>query len=140
MEHRTSVLTTAGPTELWRALTDPTEWPRWTASMTRVEALDGPVAPGNRFRIVQPGLRPMVWTVTGYVDGSSYEWTASLPGVTSVAWHAVGSAPDGRFRIELGIRQSGPLAPLVGLLVGRRTRRYVDAEAEGLVRYAEHAG
>jgi hypothetical protein len=44
--------------------------------------------------------------------------------------------PSGR-QIRLTVDQRGVLAPLVHLLTGRRTRRYMEQEAEGLKRRSE---
>ena len=41
--------------------------------------------------------------------------------------------------VTLGIHQSGPLAPIVALLAGGRTKRYVQMEADGLKTRCEAA-
>ena len=47
---------------------------------------------------------------------------------------------DGTTTIELGIAWSGPLAPLVRLLLGRKTLDYVTREAAALDATAGAAG
>lgn len=129
----------AGADRLWSVLADPVAWPRWTESMREVQLLDGSLAVGSRVRIVQPRLQPMVWTVTELVPGRELTWTASAPGVVTTGTHSVRSRPDGTAVLRLGLVQRGVLAPVVGLLLGRRTRRYVELEADGLCAAAEAA-
>jgi hypothetical protein len=56
--------------------------------------------------------------------------------VHSVGVHTV--TPDGAgCTVRLGNRQRGFFAAVLALLAGRRSRRYVQMEAEGLTRTAE---
>jgi hypothetical protein len=129
----------AGADRLWSVLADPETWPRWTESMREVQLLDGGLAPGSRVRIVQPRLRPMVWTVTEFVPGRELTWAASAPGVRTTGTHSVRSRPDGTASLRLGLTHQGVLAPVVGGLLGKRTRRDVELEADGLRAAAEAA-
>ncbi len=130
----------AAPAEtVWAVLAEVEAWPTLSESMTSVEWFTGHrVETGNSARIVQPGLRPALWTVTSVEPGASFTWQASAGGVTTVGTHAVAPTAAGRARLVLGIAQRGALAGPVGLLLGRRTRRYVAMEADGLTRRAEH--
>ncbi|MCW3816697.1 SRPBCC family protein [Micromonospora sp. DR5-3] len=140
MDYAETITTTAGPQPAWAALADVTSYPRWTASMSTVEPLDGPsLAVGGRFRIRQPGLPPTVWRVCELRPGASFAWDAHVPGVHTVAYHRVDGQPDGTTRISIGIRQTGALAWLVALLTAARTRRYLRMEAAGLKAAAESA-
>lgn len=135
---RTEVEVDAPPEAVWAVLTRPQDWPRWTESMDAVEMLDGGLEPGSRVRISQPGMRPLVWTVSALDPGRTFTWTATAGGVTTTAWHTVAGGDGGRrARLELGLAQAGALAPVVALLLGRRMRRYVGLEAAGLRAAAE---
>ncbi|MEV7805403.1 SRPBCC family protein [Microbispora sp. NPDC088329] len=137
MRFETGVDIDASPDRVWRVLTDVARWPEFTPTMTAVEHLDdGPLSPGVRVRIKQPGLPPMVWQVTELTDGRSFAWQAAGGGVTTLATHVL-TPRDGGVSVLLGIDQSGPLAPLMSLLIGGRTRRYVRTEAESLKRRCE---
>lgn len=106
--------------------------------MTRVERLDnGPLRIGSTARVKQPRLRVAVWRVTELTPQRSFSWTATVSGVRSVGVHRLHVNPDGGVTVTLGIRQTGLLAPLVGLLTGGMTRRYVQLEALGLKRRCE---
>ncbi|MFJ8579534.1 SRPBCC family protein [Micromonospora sp. NPDC093277] len=138
MDCQETISTTASIEHSWAALEDVTSYPRWTASMSVVEPLDGPaLRMGNRFRIRQPGLPATVWRVCELNAGSSFVWDAHALGVHTVAHHRVDRQPDGTTRIRIGIRQTGVLAGLVALLIRARTRRYLRMEAAGLKAAAE---
>ena len=50
---------------VWAVYADVERWPEWTASITRIEALDGPeLAVGKRFAIKQPRLPRLVWEIS----------------------------------------------------------------------------
>jgi uncharacterized membrane protein len=123
----------ATPLQVWQVLTDIERWPEWTTSMQRVQLVDPATAfgPGCRARVKQPGMPAMVWEVTSYEEGRSFGWTASTPGLTTVGEHEVEASGAGT-RVTVRIVQSGPLAGIASALYGRRTERFVRAEAEGL--------
>lgn len=140
MDYEETTVATAGIGPTWAALADVTNYPRWTASMTSVEPLDGPaLVVGNRFRIRQPGLPPTVWRVCDVRERESFSWEATAPGVRTLAYHHLSGEPDGTTRIRIGLRQTGALAGLVALFTRARTRRYVAMEAAGLKAAAEAA-
>jgi uncharacterized protein YndB with AHSA1/START domain len=127
---------------LWQAVADVERWPDWTRSMRDIRWLDvQPGAPalrvGGRARVRQPGLPPLVWAVSELEPGTSFTWRAASAGVAATATHVVRPLSDSRAELTLGVQQAGPLAPLVRLLTGRRTRRLVGLEADGLKRCAE---
>ena len=122
----------AAPPELvWNVYSDVVGWPSWTASVTSVEPLDGPLRVGARVKIRQPKLPTVVWTVTELTPGTSWTWTATSPGARTVATHRV--APHGAgTRVDQSIEQTGIVGRIVGRLCARLTRRYVAMEAAGL--------
>lgn len=128
----------ASPETVWSLLKDVERWPDMTASVERVELLDEPFAVSSRARVRQPKLRPAVWTVTALTENESFTWESRSPGVTTVGGHAVIPKPDGTTAVRLTLDQKGPLAPLIALVAGRLSRRYVTMEATGLKSKAEH--
>ncbi|WP_199435183.1 SRPBCC family protein [Qaidamihabitans albus] len=128
----------AAPAALWAILADPEAWPRWTGSIDNVEVLDGNLHLGSRVRITQPGMWPLLWTVSEFEPGRALTCTASAGGVGTAASHTVGPLDGGRrSRLHLGLTQRGVMAPVVSLLLGHRVRRYVRLEAAGLKAAAE---
>jgi uncharacterized protein YndB with AHSA1/START domain len=118
---------------VWAVLADLARWPEWTPSMSAVEPQADPsLQEGAAVRIKQPGFPAIEWRITAVDDGRSFTWEAHRPGLRSVAVHTVEPIAGDRSAVTLAIEQTGLLAPVFALLTGRRTRRYVAMEAEGL--------
>jgi uncharacterized protein YndB with AHSA1/START domain len=127
----------APPERVWALMGDPTTWSSWTASITSVEWIEGDTtAVGNTAKVKQPGFPTAKWTVTEVVPGRSFTWESRAPGILSVGEHEVTPDGDGS-HVRLAIRQTGLFAPLLALLAGKRSRRYVQMEADGLTQRAE---
>ncbi|MGE2720309.1 SRPBCC family protein [Mycolicibacterium celeriflavum] len=118
---------------VWDVFSDVERWPEWTASVTRLVALDSrELLVGNRFQIKQPRMPKLVWEVTEVTPGVSWTWAQRSPGGLTVARHEVTPIDAARTRIHQVLEQRGPVGALVGLLMRSMTRRYLDLEAEGL--------
>jgi uncharacterized membrane protein len=128
------VVDVAAPSErVWAVMSDVERWPEWTASVTGVERLDaGPFGVGSRARIRQPRLPVAVWTVTALEPGRFFTWQSPAPGLLSVGHHRVDPTDDNASRVTLSLTWSGPLTPLVRLIFGSLSRRYVAMETQGL--------
>jgi uncharacterized membrane protein len=125
---------------VWDVFSDVERWPEWTASVTRLVALDGPgIAVGKRFAIKQPRMPRLVWEVTEVDAGVAWTWVQRSPGGLTLASHDVIALSDGRARVHQLIDQRGPVGALVGVLMRRMTRRYLDLEAAGLKSRSERA-
>jgi uncharacterized membrane protein len=123
----------APATVVWDVYSDVERWPEWTASVTRLVAVDGPgIAVGKRFEIKQPRMPKLVWQVTEVTPGASWTWVQRSPGGLTVARHDVIAESDGRTNVRLQIDQRGPVGALVGLLMRGMTKRYLELEAAGL--------
>jgi uncharacterized protein YndB with AHSA1/START domain len=122
------------PTSLvWEVFTDVERWPEWTASVTNLVALDGPgLAVGKRFQIKQPKLPTLVWEVTDVAPGVSWTWAQHSSGGSTFAHHALTPMDDGRTLVRQVLDQRGPVGAIVGRLMLRTTRRYLEMEAQGL--------
>jgi len=138
MAHESTIEIHAAPEKVWAVLIDVQRWPEWTASMQKVETRDpGVLAVGSKVRIKQPKVPAVTWEVTELEPPRSFTWTATSPGVTTVAEHRITPLGPSTVEVHLGIRRSGPLARLVSALSANLTRRYVTMEAQGLKRRCE---
>lgn len=134
---QTRIAIAAAPADVWQALVDVADWPRWTASMDSVEPLDpGPLRLGSRARVKQPGMPPLVWRVSEITEGRSFAWQARSAGVVTTGNHVLSPTAQGT-SLLLTLEQRGPLAGLIRLLMSSRTRRYLGLEAAGLKACAE---
>ncbi|NEA24465.1 SRPBCC family protein [Actinomadura bangladeshensis] len=136
MHFEISVDIDAAPETVWNLLTDVESWPDMTDSIDRVELLDKPFALSSRSRVHQPKIPVAIWTVTDLKENESFTWESRSPGVTTTAIHAMTPTENG-VTVRLTLDQKGPLAPVIALLTGRLTRRYVTMEANGLKAKAE---
>lgn len=126
----------AAPAErIWPVLADVMRWPEWLPTVTSVEALDEPTLRiGARYRVLQPKLRPAVWSITLVEPGRRFVWESRQPGVLAVADHVVVPASAGGTSVTLSVSFSGLLGGLVGLVAGRLTRDYIGQESAALAR------
>lgn len=138
-EYTAAVIVQRSPQACWPVLADATQWPDWTPTVRRVDALDGPrLRLGARFRIEQPGLRTADWTVTALETARWFTWEAQLPGLRVIARHHLARLPDATL-LTLALSLRGALAPLVAWRAARTVRRFLDAEAQAFKRRAEAA-
>jgi uncharacterized membrane protein len=118
---------------VWEVFSDVQRWPEWTASVTSLVGQDGAnLAVGKRFAIKQPGMSKLVWKVTEITPGSSWTWVQRSPGVRVSARHWVIPQPGGRTLVCQQLDQGGVLGALVGRLMIKKTKRFLELEAQGL--------
>jgi uncharacterized protein YndB with AHSA1/START domain len=124
----------ASPDAVWSVLVDVERWPEWTESMRTVTKLtEGPLAVGSLVRIKQPRLPVADWEVSELDPGRSFTWRSPSTGMDSIGVHEVRPTGDGTTEIYLSFDQTGSMAAVVGFVLGRMVRRYVQMEADGLV-------
>jgi hypothetical protein len=130
---RSSITIDAPARLVWDVFSDVVQWPQWTPTVTRLVGLDGPnIAVDKRFEIKQPRMPKLVWTVTEVTPGASWTWQQRSPGGTSLARHEIITESECRTLVRQEIEQRGVLGVLVGRLMLRMTRRYLELEAQGL--------
>ena len=117
---------------VWGQMIDIDGWPRWTPSVMQATRLDeGPLPVGAQARLVQPKMRPAVWTVTALDEARSLSWVSMQPGVEIVATHDLRPVPEGS-AVKLTIDFQGLLAPYLPFFFGKQSAAYMRQEAEGL--------
>jgi len=118
---------------IWPVLSDVLHWSRWTPTILQVEALDGDeIAPGRRFRVHQPRLRPTLWRVTSVAPPNRFVWEARTLGTRMTADHVLARTAPGETELTLGFSFAGLLGGLVGRMTGRLVQSYLDTEAASL--------
>jgi uncharacterized membrane protein len=123
----------APPQLVWDVFSNVEGWPEWTASVTSLAGLDGStLAIGRRFAIKQPGMQKLKWQVTEIDQGSSWTWVQRSPGVHVIARHYVTPQPGGRTLVSQELDQGGWLGALVGKMMVKKTKRFLEMEARGL--------
>jgi uncharacterized membrane protein len=108
---------------VWDVFSDVERWPEWT---------DSGLAIGKRFEIKQPKLPTLVWKVTDLTPGVSWSWAQRSSGGSTLAHHTLTPIADGRTLVRQTLDQQGVGGAIVGRLMARTTRRYLEMEAQGL--------
>ena len=123
----------SAPTQrVWDVLFDVARWPEWTPTVDSVERLDdGPLAVGSRTKVRQPKLPQATWGVTEIVDGKSFTWEATGPGLRTVARHEV-VPDDAGSTVRLSIEQTGPMGAVAARVWRKLTQHYIELEAQSL--------
>lgn len=134
-----SIDISAPPERIWQVISDVARWPDWTPTVTSVELLDsGSFRVGTRVRIRQPRLPTAVWTVSAIDPRRSFTWESVTTGLRSVADHRVDvRGTSSTNSVTLRLEWTGWLTPLIRLLFGKLSTRYVETEAQSLKRYCE---
>src|SRR5690349_973004 len=97
----------APPGRVWEVMVDVARWPEWTPTVESVEVADGrPLHLGSSAEVRQPRLPRARWTVSELVDGRSFTWEATGPGLRTVARHEVLPSGAGS-EVRLSIEQQG---------------------------------
>jgi uncharacterized membrane protein len=118
-------------------LCDVERWPEWTATMQSIQRLDaGIFKVGSQARVVQPKIKPTVWTVTDLQLDRNFSWITKTAGLRMEAGHVIEAQTFG-CRVTLTYRSSGFFSPLVGLLYGKLIAGYLHTEAQGLKKRSE---
>jgi uncharacterized membrane protein len=139
-EHRVTTAVDAPPAQVWRLFVDVEHWPQMIGSYRDVRRTDsGPLRVGSEAVVRQVGLPRARWRVTELEPGHTFTWQTTGAGLTSSGRHVVEASGQGAV-VTLILRLDGPLARVVEVLLGRRTRRYLSMELDGFRRAAESAG
>jgi hypothetical protein len=77
-------------------------------------------------------MQKLIWQVTEIEPGSSWTWVQRSPGVRVTARHYVSAQPGGRTLVRQQLDQGGLLGALVGRLMVKKTKRFLELEAKGL--------
>ena len=127
----------APPDIVWAVMSDVERWHEWTASITRIDRLDGGAfGVGSRARVRQPGFAPAVWRVTDFTPPRGFTWEMRSLGAHAVGDHRV-VAKRGGCAATLAVDIDGWLVHLLARRIGDVSRKFVEMEALGLKRRCE---
>ena len=130
---QTSTVIAAAGQSIWDELSAVDRWPLWLPSFASAEPLDGPALRlGARYRVVQPGLRPAIWSVTVVEPPRRFAWQISSPGLRVLADHLIDEISPGQATVTLRVSFSGWLGAIMGRLSRSTTERYLAQEASAL--------
>lgn len=137
MDFEVTVDIAAPPRTVWTVISDVERWPEWTPSITTIRRIDqGPFRVGSSADVKQPRLPRNRFQVTRLEEDRGFDWESRSPGLIGVGRHWIEPTAGGS-RATLGVDFRGVLAPLIRLLYGSLTQRYIEMEAAGLKRRAE---
>jgi hypothetical protein len=137
MRYETSTTTSAEPARLWAVVADVEKWPEWIEVYEEVRRAEtGELRLGDSAYVKQKGLAGGEWTVTALEQGHLFAWESRQPGVRLVGRHVVDAEPGGGSRLTLTIEMTGWASGLVGMMLGRKSRAYVDLEGARLTAVA----
>jgi uncharacterized membrane protein len=134
----TSLTINASQEAAWKVLSDVARWHEWTPTVNKVEALNtSELKLGNRYKVIQPKLQPVVWTITE-LNSANFTWESKSPGMHMVAEHVVKSINTNQSEVTLTFAFNGWLGSLIGKLYGKMTEEYVQTEAQSLKKKVEN--
>jgi ribosome-associated toxin RatA of RatAB toxin-antitoxin module len=135
-----TALIAASSQRVWPVMADVARWPEWLPTVTAVQALGpSPLAVGGRYRVLQPKLRPAIWSVVELEPQTRFSWESRAPGVRILADHILTPTTGAATSVTLQVVVSGPLSGWVGLIAGRLAREYLEREAAALKQRVESA-
>ena len=133
-----SLTINASQEAVWKVLSNVAHWHEWTPAVTKVEVLNTPeLKLGNRYKVVQPKLQPVVWTITE-LNSANFTWESKSPGMHMVAEHVVKSINANQSEVTLTFAFNGWLGNLIGKMYGKMTEEYVRTEAQSLKKRVEN--
>ena len=136
-KYSTSITINSSQEAAWNILSNVAHWHEWTPTVTKVEVLDTPeIKLNNRYKVFQPKLQPVVWTITE-LNSANFTWESKSPGMHMVAEHTVKSVNANQSEVTLTFAFNGWLGNLIGKLYGKMTAEYVQTEAQSLKKKVE---
>lgn len=133
----TTLTINANQEAVWKILSNVAHWHEWTPTVNKVEVLNTPeLKLGNRYKVFQPKLQPVVWTITE-LNSANFTWESKSPGMHMVAEHVVKSINANQSEVTLTFAFNGWLGNLIGKMYRKMTEEYVQTEAQSLKKRVE---
>jgi hypothetical protein len=136
--YESTVFIAAPKERIWTMLADVGRWHEWTPTITRIESIGSKsLGLGARFKVLQPKLRPAVWTVTDLEPLKGFTWESRSPGMRVVAEHAIHASTGTESKVILRVTFSGFFGAVVGRLLRGLTKSYLAKESASLKQRVE---
>jgi ribosome-associated toxin RatA of RatAB toxin-antitoxin module len=137
-QYSTSITINASQEAVWKVLSDVARWHEWTPTVTKVEVIDqSELKLNHRYKVYQPKLQPVVWTVTMLEAPSIFIWEARIPGMTMIAEHETRKVDPNQTELLLKFSFHGFLGEIMGRLTRKTAEEYIRTEAESLRKRVE---
>jgi uncharacterized protein YndB with AHSA1/START domain len=131
-----SVDSGAGAPAIWAVWADVPGWPGWNAGVEKIE-IDGPFAPGTRFRMAAPGEETIEMQLADVVQHELFTDVMDAGDFVVTTVHRLEPLTGGGTRVVYRTEITGPAAAEVGPQLGPAiTADFPDVLA-ALVRRAE---
>lgn len=138
IKYSTSISINASQESIWRILSDVAHWSTWTPTVTQTDVLDQPeLKLNNHYRVHQPKLQPVSWTVIALTPASSFTWESRMPGILMVAEHTLKSIATNQSELTLTFTFQGFLGEIAGRIYGEISDTYIKTEAQTLKKKVE---
>lgn len=127
--------TAASPEAVWRVWSDPNNWNRWNSGIRNAE-IDGAIANGRTGKMTTNRGSTHDVTFNDVTDGRGFSMSMAGPATTFTFVCEI--APDGNgSTISQSIAITGPLAFLVGPMMGNEMAKHFVPVLDDLARAAE---
>src|SRR5258706_3040093 len=138
-QYSTSISINASQEAIWKVLSDVAHWHEWTPTVTKVDILDQPeLKLNNRYKVYQPKLQPVVWTVTTLQPPSSSIWESHMPGMLMLAEHTLKPINASQTELTLKFAFQGWLGEIIGRMYRKISESYLATEAQSLKKRVEN--
>lgn len=128
--HRYETRTDLDATAIWPIIADVSGWAAVDHNIERIEIDDAP-ARGARFMLKPRGGPRLRFEISRFEPPHAYADVCRMPLATMETTHSLVPGAGTTVRVEVVIR--GPLAPLWGLLVGRKHASGLPAQTERIL-------
>jgi hypothetical protein len=131
-EHEYAVETNLSPEAIWAVLRDLDQWPRWDASMERVE-LQGPFAVGSKVSMTPKGQDPIVSTIVGLTEPEYLADRTEFGPVVLDFRHTLTRLDSGGTRVTFRLEITGDGAAELGPQLGPEITADFPESVDGLL-------
>jgi uncharacterized protein YndB with AHSA1/START domain len=128
--------TSASPAMVWSLWRDPSNWSTWNSGIQSAQ-VDGPLADGTKGKMTTIHGSTHDVEFSDFVEGRGFSMTMSGPPLTTFTFHCEITPEGSGSTIAQHVAISGPLAFLVGPMMGSEMAKHFVPVLDDLARAAE---